>query len=119
MATEAAVKVPALPTRIPRLALLLSLLWPGVGQVYNGQVRKGILLLLLYAMSLLLIFESPMGLVTTALLLVYGIVDAYRVAAHYERWISGPQKPCPHCGKSIQAAAVSCRLCGRWWRGPA
>ena len=119
MATEAAVKVPTLPTRIARLALLLSLLWPGVGQVYNGQVRKGILLMLLYVMSLLLISASPMGFVTTALLLVYGIVNAYRVAEHYKRWIGGPQRRCPHCGESIQEAANSCRLCGWGWRDAA
>jgi TM2 domain-containing membrane protein YozV len=71
--------------------MLLSLLWPGLGQVYNGQVRKGTLLALLYAMSILLIiFASPLGFVMTAVLLVYGIVNAYRVAERYEHWIGGP-----------------------------
>ena len=117
MAIKAAVTVPALPTRTPGLALLLSLLWPGLGQVYNGQVRKGILLMLLYAMSLLLASASAIGFAAIALLLVYGIVNAYRVAEHYERWIGGPQKACSHCGESIQAAADSCRFCGLVWHG--
>jgi TM2 domain-containing membrane protein YozV len=78
MATEAAaVKLAALPTRSPRLALLLSLLWPGLGQAYNGQVRKGAILALLYATSLLLIvFASPLGFVMTAALLLYGSANA-------------------------------------------
>jgi TM2 domain-containing membrane protein YozV len=114
MATSAAVKLPALPIRIPRLALLLSLLWPGLGQVYNRQVRKGALLALLYATSLLLIiYAPPLGFIMAALLLVYGGANAYHVAGYYERWISGPQKRCSHCGGSIQAEADSCRLCGR------
>jgi TM2 domain-containing membrane protein YozV len=120
MATEAAVKLAALPTRSPRLALLLSLLWPGLGQFYNGQVRKGAILAVLYATSLLLIiFASPLGFIMAALLLVYGGADAYRVAGYYERWISGPQKRCSHCGGSIQEDADSCRFCGRGGRSAA
>ncbi len=117
MAIKAAVTIPPLPTRAPSLALLLSLIWPGAGQIYNGQVLRGVLLMLLYALSLVLASASPAGFVTTALLLVYGGVNAYHVAGFYERWIGGPQRQCPHCGESVQAAADSCRLCGRVWRG--
>lgn len=99
------------------IALLLSLLWPGLGQVYNGQVRKGALLMGLYVMSLLLISASLVGYATTALLLAYGVVNAYRVAGYYEHWIGGAQRLCPHCGKSIQAVQDSCRFCGWGWRG--
>ena len=119
MAIKAAVTIPALPTRIPTLALLLSLLWPGLGQVYNGQIRKGILLMLLYVMSLLLISASPIGFFTTALLLVYGVVNARSVAEYYKHWIGGPQQRCPKCGASVQAATDSCRFCGTGWRGVA
>src|SRR5512140_1870372 len=108
MAIKVAELIPALPRRTPGLALLLSLIWPGAGQVYNGQVRKGVVLIVLYAMSLLLASTSAMGFVPMAILLVYGAVNAYHVAQYYERWVGGPQKRCPHCGESIQAAADSC-----------
>lgn len=117
MATEAAVKVPARPTRTPGRALLLSLLWPGLGQIYNGQARKGIPMMALYGVALLLIIsQSPLGFVMAALLLVFGSVTAHSVATRYERWIGGPQKLCPHCGESVQTMAQSCRFCG--WNCP-
>jgi TM2 domain-containing membrane protein YozV len=119
MATKVEATVPALPMRTPVLALLFSLLWPGVGQVYNGQVRKGIILMVLYVMSLFLTYVSPIGFVAGGLLLVYGTVNAYHVAEYYERWIGGPQKRCPHCGKAIQEAADGCRFCGGGWRSAA
>jgi hypothetical protein len=40
-------------------AMLLSLVVPGFGQFYNGQFRKGVLLLGIFALALLIISVSP------------------------------------------------------------
>ena len=54
-----------IPHRNPVFAALLSFLFPGAGQVYNGEVGKGIFILLTFWLV------GPWA---------YGIIDAYRVA---------------------------------------
>lgn len=50
--------------RDPNMALILSILLPGLGQLYNGETRKGLLFLLVSAINLtiflLLIFVDPL-----------------------------------------------------------
>jgi TM2 domain-containing membrane protein YozV len=63
----------------PALAVVLSFLCFGLGQVYNGQYAKGLLFMVLYAMSwwsmVLLV-----GFVTTPVLWLYGMWDAHTTA---------------------------------------
>jgi len=61
------------------VAAVLSFLWCGLGQIYNGQIGKGIVMLILYGFSLLLVYIL-IGLVTTPILWIWGIIDAYRTA---------------------------------------
>jgi len=68
----------------PGLAALASFIWCGAGQVYNGQILKGIVLLIAYVISILLIFVL-IGLITTPLLWIYGIYDAYKTAEKINR----------------------------------
>jgi TM2 domain-containing membrane protein YozV len=56
-----------------------SFFWCGLGQIYNGQIGKGVGLLFVYAISVLLMFVV-IGFVTTPILWVYGMVDAYKTA---------------------------------------
>jgi len=98
--------------KTPGLALVLSLLWCGVGQIYNGQVGKGVALLIGYGFSILLMFVV-IGFVTTPALWIYGMVDAYRTAESINGQLVGPQKRCPNCAELVQAQAVVCRYCGR------
>ncbi len=63
----------------PRMAALLSLLFTGLGQMYNGQVLKGLLFSIVQFISVSLI-PLDIGLATTPIFWLYAIYDAYRVA---------------------------------------
>ena len=61
--------------KTPIVALLLSFLIPGVGQFYNGDMKKG---------GLILLGAIILGVITAGIgslvLWVYGMYDAYQVA---------------------------------------
>jgi TM2 domain-containing membrane protein YozV len=63
-----------------RLALILSLIFPGLGQIYNGQTDKGILFLIAGTLSCVMILLFALGLVTGSAVWVWGMVDAYKTA---------------------------------------
>ena len=65
--------------RNPLIAGILSLLIPGLGQIYNGEIGKGIGLIIAHFISLLLMFVI-IGFITTPILWIYGMVDAYQTA---------------------------------------
>lgn len=48
--------------RDPRLAAVLSLLYSGLGQIYNGQVAKGIVLIIISALALVAVIVGLVGL---------------------------------------------------------
>jgi TM2 domain-containing membrane protein YozV len=57
------------------IATVLSFFFTGVGQIYNGQIGKGIALIVVQMLNLALIFVL-VGLVTFPLTWIYGIWDA-------------------------------------------
>ncbi|MCB2231813.1 hypothetical protein KQH82_13925 [bacterium] len=63
----------------PGLAAVLSFFWMGLGQIYNGQIAKGVVFIIAYVISWLLIFVL-VGIITTPILVIYGIYDAYTSA---------------------------------------
>jgi TM2 domain-containing membrane protein YozV len=63
---------------------VLSFLWCGRGQIYNGQVGKGILVGVLY-LACWLLFWLVLPLFGAAALWIYGMVDAYRTAENFNR----------------------------------
>ncbi len=65
--------------KIPVLALVLSLIFPGLGQIYNEQNRKGITLIIGYIISFLLCLIL-VGVILTILIWIYGMYDAYITA---------------------------------------
>lgn len=59
---------------------MLSLFLPGVGQIYNGQILKGLLIMLvLWPINVALMFVL-IGFVTAFASWVWGIYDAYKTA---------------------------------------
>ncbi len=63
----------------PATATILSFFFMGLGQIYNGQIGKGILFLVLYFISIGLTFVI-IGFVTTPILWIWGMVDANKSA---------------------------------------
>jgi signal peptidase I len=86
--------------RRPLLAMLLSILLPGFGQLYNGQVNKaiwiflifaaivapGVALIALYLPDRLMMPILLVGLVTSMTIWVYAVVDAWRGARWQTRY---------------------------------
>lgn len=61
----------------PATAAILSFFFIGLGQAYNGEIAKALLFLILYALSIFLTLFI-LGLVTTPILWIWSMVDAYR-----------------------------------------
>jgi TM2 domain-containing membrane protein YozV len=59
----------------PSLATILSFFFMGLGQIYNGQIGKGILFIVSYGISFLLMFII-IGFITTPILWIWGMIDA-------------------------------------------
>jgi TM2 domain-containing membrane protein YozV len=75
------------------MAAVLSFLWCGLGQIYNGQIGKGLCFGFVYLVSFALIFVA-IGLITTPLLWIWGMVDAYGTAERINREVaSGVRLP--------------------------
>ena len=73
--------VTARPPKRPVLAMILSVLFAGVGQLYNGQTAKAFALFAAFAASIYLADDvgMPFGLVIP-FVVFYSAIDAYRSA---------------------------------------
>jgi len=63
----------------PTTATILSFFVMGLGQIYNGQIGKGVLFLVLYFISIGLMFVF-IGFITTPILWIWGMIDANKAA---------------------------------------
>jgi TM2 domain-containing membrane protein YozV len=72
----------------PGLAAVLSFFICGLGQIYNGQILKGLVFLCAYAVSWWMML-LVVGFFTTPILWIWGIVDAYRKAQHINARVGG------------------------------
>lgn len=88
---EEKILVPKKPLKSPAAAGFLSAFFPGIGAVYNGQVSKGILFIVLFAG--LITLQGRGGQPFTAFILagfyIYQIIDAVHSARAINlRWLS-------------------------------
>jgi TM2 domain-containing membrane protein YozV len=66
-------------TKNPGISAVLSFFWPGLGQIYNGQIGKGIILLLSSSISAVLTLFL-IGCLLYPLVWIFAIYDAYHEA---------------------------------------
>ena len=64
------------------LALILSLIIPGVGEMYAGKVGKGVIILLLAILSAALIMLL-IGFIMYPIVWIYSMIDSYNLAKQY------------------------------------
>jgi len=75
-----------------KLALILSFIYCGLGQIYKGQTLKGIDFAIVYTMSLVACFShSPwlqfMGFSVLPAMWLVGMIDAYIVVTQRKQWL--------------------------------
>lgn len=63
----------------PGVAAAASFLFTGLGQVYNGQIMKGVLFIVIQFINIALMF-AVIGFITFPIVWFYGIYDAYNTA---------------------------------------
>nr|WP_317012541.1 DUF6677 family protein [Niallia taxi] len=60
------------------IALLASFIFPGAGHLYLGLVKKGIILILLYIVSVVLT-SVLIGFIPLIIIWIYSMVDSYKL----------------------------------------
>ena len=63
----------------PGVAAVLSFFFTGLGQIYNGEIGKGILMMILQVVNIILMFVV-VGFITFPVVWIWGMVDAYKRA---------------------------------------
>lgn len=79
----------------PGLAAVLSFFFMGLGQIYNGQIAKGVAFVIFYSISWVL-WIVVIGIFITPVLWIWGMIDAYKSAEklNYEiAWRTGASEP--------------------------
>lgn len=66
------------------IAAVLSFFITGLGQIYNGQIFKGILLIIIQVINGLLMYLL-IGFITFPIVWLYGVINAYRHAERVNR----------------------------------
>lgn len=82
----------ARPPKRPAVALVLGAMFPGVGQLYNGQTAKAFALFASFAASIYLVDEVGMPFpLVIPFVIFYSAIDAYRSALAINlRWAGRP-----------------------------
>jgi TM2 domain-containing membrane protein YozV len=68
----------------PGIAAVLSFFWAGVGQIYNGQIIKGLILIVVQMVNAALMFVL-IGFITYPIVWIWGVYDAYKTAERHNK----------------------------------
>lgn len=73
----------------PSIAVILSFFYTGLGQMYNGEIGKGVLFLLFVTIAwIFAALTCGVGLIIALPLWIWGLVDAYQSAERINRELS-------------------------------
>lgn len=75
------------PKKNPGLAAVASFFFAGLGQIYNGDILKGVLLMIVQVINVLLCFVL-VGFLTYPVVWIYGIWDAYKSAEKFNQSVT-------------------------------
>jgi TM2 domain-containing membrane protein YozV len=70
------------PAKNPGVAAVLSFFFTGLGQIYNGQIGKGIAFIAVGVVNLLLTLVI-IGFITAPIFWIFNIYDAYKGAEKF------------------------------------
>jgi TM2 domain-containing membrane protein YozV len=103
------------PPKNPTLAAALSFFINGVGQIYNGEIAKGIIIIVVQIVNALLM-SVIIGFITWPIVWIWSIYDAYKVAQRINeqalQQAVATQKQCPRCAEQVNIGAQVCHFCG-------
>jgi len=66
------------------LAAVLCFFFTGLGQIYNGQIGKGILFIIIQIINIGLMFVL-IGFITYPIVWIWGMIEAYKTAERINR----------------------------------
>ena len=72
-------KTEVTPVKNEGIAAVLSFFFTGLGQIYNGQIGKGIVLIIIQFINIMLMFFA-IGFLTYGIVWIFGVWDAYNTA---------------------------------------
>ena len=75
--------MPTYGTKNEVVAVLISFILPGVGHIYAGKTKKGVLLLILY----IVLFLTVIGIIGSVIIWIYALIDSYKTVQAYNAFL--------------------------------